>query len=154
MAFDIEDQMKKGRTFTADTLKFWMNQDGAAKKVFNEKSKPTAEVLKLFVQWVKANSSVGKCKPWGNGSHFDISIMESLLRDFELECPWLYYNAMDVRTLRRFLANNAKIPKTGVNHHALDDANGQADFVIEHYQFYKRMLETYVEMAKSQQATE
>lgn len=50
MAFEIDEQIKKGRTITGDTLKWWMNQSGAAKKVFNEKAKPSKEVLTLFSQ--------------------------------------------------------------------------------------------------------
>lgn len=152
MAFDIEDQIKIGRSFTADTLKFWMNQEGAAKKVFHEQAKPTKLILDLFAKWVKDNSMKSKVKPWGNGSHFDISIMESLFHDFGIECPWLFYNVMDVRTLRRFLANNEKIPKPGTNHHALDDAKTQAEFCIQHYAFYKKMLEAFAELAKANQA--
>lgn len=152
MAFDIEDQMKKGRTFTPETLKWWMSQSGAAKKVFHEEAKPTKVVLETFVKWCKANAMKSKLKPWGNGAHFDISIMESLLSDFELECPWLFYNVMDVRTLRRFLANNAKVEKKGTNHNALDDAKSQAEFCIEHYQFFKKVLQTFADMAKAQKA--
>ena len=150
MAFDIEDQMKKGRTFTKSTLQWWMNQTGAAKKVFHEQAKPTKLILENFAAWCKANGGKKYLKPWGNGATFDISIMESLYADFELECPWLYYNVMDMRTFRRFIANDAKVPKEeGVNHNALDDAKNQAKFVLEHHAFFKQMLQTFKELAKA-----
>lgn len=133
MAFDIEDQLKKGRSINADTLKWWMSQSDAAKKVFKEKAKPTQEVLNTFVYWVKANSSKKTLKPWGNGSTFDISIMEDLLRSYDLDVPWQYYNIYDLRTFRRFVANNAKVEKIGVNHNALDDCQSQIEFMFKHY---------------------
>lgn len=150
MAFDVVDQLKKGRSITADTLKWWMGQSDAAKKVFNEKAKPTEEVLKTFVQWVQGQGTVSKIKPWGNGATFDISIIEDLFRQYELKCPWLFYNVMDMRTFRRFIANNAKVDKSdGVNHNALDDAKNQAQFCIDHYKFFKEMISAFEELAKA-----
>src|SRR5690606_23531875 len=140
-----------GRSITADTLKWWMNQSGAAKKVFSEKAKPAEEVLSVFVQWVLAQNSISKIYPWGNGSSFDISIIEDLFRQYGVKCPWMFYNVYDLRTFKRFIANNSKVPKTeGVNHNALDDANNQAKFVIEHYSFYKQMIDTFKSMAQNQ----
>lgn len=148
MAFEVDGQMKKGRTIDASTLKWWMSQSGAAKKVFNEQAKPAELVLQTFAQWCKANCSKKYLMPWGNGATFDISIFENLFRHYNLDCPWMYYNVMDLRTFRRFLANNAKVVKMGVNHNALDDANAQADFVIEHNAFFKQMLAAFADMAK------
>lgn len=148
MAFDIADQQKLGRNFTPDTLKWWMSQSGAAKKVFHEKAQPTKVVLETFSTWVLKNCSISKVRPWGNGSSFDISIAESLFRDFGVKCPWLYYNVMDLRTFKRYVAGNAKVDKSeGVNHNALDDAKNQALFVIKHYKFFKEMVAAFQNLA-------
>lgn len=153
MAFDIDSQLKKGRTITADTLKWWMGQSGAAKKVFNEKAKPAEEVLALFFQWCKANCSKKSLRPWGNGSTFDISIIEDLLKMYNIDCPWMFYNVMDLRTFRRYVANSAKVNKSeGVNHNALDDATNQAKFVIEHFKFFKDMLAAFQQLSEQTQA--
>ena len=147
MAFEIDDQLQKGRSITPDTLKWWFNQSSAAKKVFNEKAKPTLEVLSTFVAWVQAHGSVSKISPWGNGASFDISIIEHLFRQYKLKCPWLFYNVLDLRTFRKFIANNAKVDKSeGVNHNALDDAKNQAQFVINHYKFFKDMVVDYAKL--------
>lgn len=126
---DVGEQMKYGRMPDASTLKWWMRQSGAAKKVFSEQAKPVTEVLNLFNEWVKANGK--KVNPWGNGSSFDISIMENLYRQYNIKIPWLFYNVMDVRTFKRFCANGKKLEKGGVNHNALDDAVSQAKYIIE-----------------------
>lgn len=149
MAFEIDEQLKRGREIDGDTLKFWMNQSGAAKKVFNEKAKSAQEVLSTFAAWVLSNNTISKILPWGNGATFDISIFEDLYRMYDIKCPWLYYNVMDLRTLRRFLANNAKVDKSaGVDHNALDDAIAQAKFAIEHYKFQKEMIEAFKSLAQ------
>ena len=134
MAFDISDQLKKGRSITPETLKWWMSQSDAAKKVFHAKARPTQEVLQTFVTWAKSNCGKKNLKVWGNGVGFDISIMESLLTQFELEIPWMYWNCFDLRTFKRFVANNEKIEKSiGVNHDALDDCTNQIQFMFKHY---------------------
>lgn len=129
MALDVSEQIARGRKPTGDTIKWWMNQSGAAKRVFHEKAKPTIEVLTLFINWYKQINS--KAFVWGNGSTFDISIMENIFRDYGLKEPWTYNKAMDLRTFKRFKANGEQVRKSGVNHNALDDALSQAQYVLD-----------------------
>jgi len=148
MIFEMDSQLEKGRKIDPDTLKWWFSQSGAAKKIFHEKAKPTLEVLTTFVKWVEAHGTVSKIKPWGNGSSFDISIFEDLLRDYKVKIPWLYYNTFDLRTFKRYVANNEKVDKSiGVDHNALDDAMNQARYVIKHYKFFKEMIEAFRQLA-------
>lgn len=151
MAFDVDEQIRKGRTITGDTLKWWMGQSGAAKKVFNEKAKPAKDVLTLFSQWVLANNTISKIKPWGNGSTFDISIIEDMFRMYDVKCPWLYYNVFDLRTFKRYIANGAKVDKSeGTDHNALDDSIAQAKYVIQHYGFFRQMVDAFAQLAQTQ----
>lgn len=130
MALDVEEQIARGRKPTGSTIKWWMGQTDAAKRVFHEKAKPVAEVLTLFAQWYKQNYPKG-AYVWGNGSTFDISILEDMFRDYKLECPWGYNKAMDLRTFKRFKAKGEQVRKSGVNHNALDDALSQAQYVLD-----------------------
>lgn len=144
MAFDIDEQIKKGRSIDGSTLKWWMGQSGAAKKVFNEQAKDPKQVLELFAKWVLSNNSISKIYPWGNGSSFDISIFEDLFRMYDVKCPWMYYNVFDLRTFKRFVAGGEKVDKAeGVNHNALDDAQNQANYIIKHYKFFQDMIEAF-----------
>lgn len=129
MALDINEQIARGRKPTGDTLKWWLQQADAAKKVFHEKAKPVPEVLNLFNQWFKATNP--KANAWGNGSTFDISIMEDMFKDYKLDKPWSHNKVMDLRTFRRFCAKGASVKKEGTDHNALDDAISQAKFVLE-----------------------
>lgn len=130
LPIDVKEQIKRGRKPSGDTLQWWMGQTDAAKIVFKEQAKPTLFVLQTFAQWFKANG--GKCFVWGNGSTFDISLMEDLFRMYGVECPWKYNKIQDLRTFKRFVAKGAQVPKPAVAHHALEDAKTQAQYVLDH----------------------
>ena len=138
MALDVSEQIERGRKPTGDTIKWWMAQSDAAKRVFHEKAKPAKEVLTLFSQWYASDGTLKGVNPvknrayvWGNGSTFDISILENIFRDYGIECPWGYNKPMDLRTFKRFKASGQQVVKSGVNHNALDDATSQANYVME-----------------------
>jgi len=76
---DVEEQIKDGRQVTGSTIKWWMGQEGAARKVFKEKSIPTAEGLLDFVEFFHQGGNEKSVFPWGNGATFDITILEHLL---------------------------------------------------------------------------
>lgn len=129
----IQNQLDIGRKVTGDTLKWWIGQSDAAKKLFHEEAQDPAYVLSVFSDWLKQNiPSIRSRKPWGNGATFDISIMESLYKSYNLEVPWNFNSVMDLRTFKRFVGKGKQVPKTiGVNHNALDDAINQANYVID-----------------------
>lgn len=129
---DIQSQLDHGRRVSASTLKWWMNQSTEAKSLFREETWDIQDGLENFTAWVEANREQ-ELYPWGNGSLFDIAIMESLLHDYEQKVPWKYSDVMDLRTFRRFCANNTKVDRAaGTHHNALDDALNQAAYVIQH----------------------
>src|SRR6266481_5841850 len=131
MAPSVAEQIESGRKLDPDTLKWWLNQSDSAKKVFNEKSKSVANVLTTFSQWYKSVPvETKKINVWGNGSTFDISIMENIFRQLNIGIPWGYSKVMDLRTFKRFVASGQDIAKTGIAHNALDDAVSQAHYVI------------------------
>ena len=127
---DVNEQIKHGRRPDGDTLKWWMGQSGAAKKVFSEDAKPVTQVLNDFSLFYNANSI--KSFVWGNGSTFDISIMEDIYRMYGVKIPWFFTKVMDQRTYKRFMGKGEKVQKSGVDHNALDDAVSQATYVLSH----------------------
>lgn len=130
MVLDIDEQLKSGRTITGDTLKWWFGQDEAAKRVFHEKAKSAKVSLTLFNQWFSSNGGP-KTYVWGNGSSFDISILENLYNSNGLPTPWKYNKIMDLRTFKRFMGRGESVEHTGIAHDALDDAVAQAYYVIK-----------------------
>lgn len=139
MVCDVADQLdSKIRFADSSTIKWWMSQSGAAKKVFKDGAKPTKEVLETFSKWILANvgseaKTSMKVIPWGNGAGFDITLMETLFKDFDVNCPWFYYNVMDLRTFKRFVAKGEKVQKLeGTNHNALDDSINQINYIFKY----------------------
>lgn len=128
----IDEQIENGRTVTGATLKWWMQQSDAAKKVFSESAQAPQFVAQDFADFA---GQYGKkhLKVFGNGADFDCSIVEHLLNQYKVKTPWMFYNTRDVRTIREFLANSEPIPKLiGTAHNALDDAINQANFVMKY----------------------
>ena len=127
LPLDIQSQLDAGRKVDADTIKWWLGQSNAAKHVFKEKAQDPKKVLELLSQFVKQHP---KSYVWGNGSTFDITILESLYATYGLDYPWSHFNIMDLRTFKRFIARGKKVMNHGVSHNALDDAISQAQYVM------------------------
>lgn len=139
MALDVKDQLDtKKRFMSSDTFKWWLSQSAGAKGVFRENATPTEVALQTLAGWIlglagsKAQSTRKICV-WGNGSSFDITLMETLFVDYGVKCPWMYYKVMDLRTFKRLIAGGASIEVEGTAHNALDDARAQAQYVLHHW---------------------
>lgn len=127
---DVNIQIEEGRKATGDTIKWWMSQSNAAQIVFKEGAKDPVEVLKNFIKFCNTHGK-GSAKPWGNGSTFDVTIMEDLLNFYKLDIPWKFWNIRDLRTFKEEVYNGKDLKFNGVEHYALDDAKHQALLVIE-----------------------
>lgn len=128
---DLDDALRHG-TVRGDTLKWWMQQSAQAKAVFTATNRVSLyeglRALNDFVRALPADVCV-----WGNGSSFDISILEHAYdRVADRGTPgfkeeWKFWSVRDLRTAVD-LADVSKtdVPFTGVAHNAIDDAVHQA----------------------------
>lgn len=126
---DLLAQQKLGRTINGDTVKWWMQQDPAAKKIFANPGMPGVRVntvlgLDMFRKFVLEHESVDGM--WGNGADFDNIILGSLYEDYGLRKPWSYGNNRCFRTYKNHPGVPHKYERTGTHHNALDDAITQA----------------------------
>lgn len=137
---NVEEQIDGGRRVTGSTIKWWMSQSDAAKRVFKDGARETMDALDRFVTFCKRYPQKG-LKPWGNGSTFDISIMDDLFKDADIPSPWLYYNVRDLRTFKEDVYDGKDLPREGTHHNALDDAKHQARIVIEGRRRIKNLKE-------------
>lgn len=128
---DADEQLKLGRKINYSTILWWIKQSEAAKMALKEQGENVGPALKRFKLWVE-NVGGPDVRPWGNGSMFDIGIIESLLIKYDIPIPWSFRNIMDLRTFQRFVANGSKIPRSEGHHNAQTDAKDQALFVINH----------------------
>ena len=132
-AIDVADAMRYGRA-DGNTIKWWLQQgDKAREKVARGKS----QSQKVFEAFYTFCAKSGDAKVWGNGSSFDISLLEyAFPRIIEKPAPWKFWNVRDCRTIKDLAEGvvpyNGKL--AGVAHTALDDAKHQAEWVSIYWQ--------------------
>ena len=128
---DLATQQRVGRTVSADTVVWWMQQGAAAKQIFVDPAPEgvrrvsTAQGLTEFASFVSRNGGK-EAKLWGNGSDFDNVIVGSLFDSFGLVKPWSYSRNRCYRTMKRMFGEGVKVSRHGVHHNGLDDAITQA----------------------------
>jgi len=129
---DWQDSINQGRKINADTLVWWMSQSEEARESFT-KSKGKGESLHtsldLLGQFIRFNGNK-ETKVWGNGSTFDISMLENAYASTKSNPPWKFWNVRDCRTVQEISTfNRSEIPREGTHHNALSDAIYQAKYI-------------------------
>lgn len=125
-----EDALRYGKMNGA-TFKWWMGQSDDARSKVVAGTKSAELVYRKFAEFCAKHGI--NVRPWGNGSSFDITILEVQFgRVLGETPPWKFWNVRDCRTVKD-LANSAGFSYTGTltgtAHSALDDAVFQAKWV-------------------------
>ncbi len=121
---DLQSCMDVGLRVDAQTIRFWMSQEGPARREVLTNGAPLREVLEEFAFWL-----AGPADPviWAYGATFDPPLLEMAYHALGMQVPWLY---RDVRCARTVLdLADVELKGVGTKHHALDDAIAQADCV-------------------------
>lgn len=128
------DSASKAGTVSGSTLSWWMTQDIKAKRIFakdDAKKVALATALDELRTWMSGLSPVPRV--WGNGSSFDITILEHayINGSVGLAPAWHFANIRDMRTIvEDAQLDGTEWPKrVGVHHNALDDATYQAQVI-------------------------
>jgi hypothetical protein len=129
-------------TKSQSTIKWWSEQtDDAKKAVFNRTDSVRISTgLKVLTEFLLGNLfQTDDFRVWGNGSSFDISILEHAYNVCGMEIPWKHWCVRDMRTivvaakLYKPSFNPKKIKRQGVHHHALNDAEHQSKIISKSY---------------------
>lgn len=130
----LDSRMQKTRHMDMNTLDWWNEQELKVRtEAFSGKKMLSSALTELYT-CIKAQDCV-----WGNGSSFDISILDHA---YEYSTPWKFWNVRDMRTIMAlakdlgFDKNN--IAREGDHHNALDDAIHQARLISAAYQHIMR----------------
>lgn len=108
-----------------DTMKWWSEQSEEARAAAFGGTQDPVKVAKEFASFIWHDA-----KPWGNGSVFDITILEAWFEAVGVKCPWKFWNVRDVRTAVDLLGVNPKdFPRLGTHHNALDDCLHQIKYM-------------------------
>jgi hypothetical protein len=126
------DMNQEDRTCSADTLKWWLQQDAVARdEAFGGTTQLSVALQRLnsfmhpnFWQSAKRDYNL-----WANSPSFDCVILRDAYDKLKLECGLPSYGReRDVRTLKN-LFKNISVEEVGTAHNALDDAIYQAKLV-------------------------
>lgn len=140
---DIDDQLLYRRSLNRETLQWWFKQNEEARKnVFDDMVKiQTDTALYEFGNFVdrcdnKCNSDSDRrvVKLWGNGSIFDLGILQNMYETclLNMKLPWKFWAVNDVRTivdLNPDVKRNCKFD--GTPHCAVDDCKHEIKYLVE-----------------------
>ena len=129
---DYAAQQDDGFTINESTLAWWEEQSPQVRDALYGLDDLKDE-LKRLSAWLPKD-----CKVWGNGSIFDIAILEHAYRVYKLPIPWKFWNVRDCRTVKDMfestrgglsVAIGSGRDKKNVAHNALNDAIHQAEYI-------------------------
>ena len=130
----MADAMRYGRV-DPDTLAWWIKQDAKAKRIFAD-SKDKSTVAATFDGLIPFVAQHSGCCVWGNGSSFDITLIErhyimlQRIDGWTKKHPWPYWSVRDMRTIVDAAGvDTRKLRRVGTHHNALDDAIFQAQAI-------------------------
>lgn len=122
------DYSEQDREPCQSTVDWWNTQSEAARNALGG-LEDLPDVLIELAKFIPKNAKV-----WGNGSTFDISMLEDAYRQYNMEIPWAFWNVRDCRTVVDMFETNRGgfgESRRGNNHNALDDATNQAKYIIK-----------------------
>jgi len=122
-ALDIETQ-QLGRSITGSTIQFWIDQPRNFGLDGETRHHPYDSLgdLREFIlpSWTPKQSTI-----WAQGPQFDITILEDLAYQNNMQVPWEYNSVRDARTLWKLFPHEADHPNPH-KHNALEDARTEA----------------------------
>lgn len=125
------------------TLKWWMQQPDEARNnlfecgeddgnIFDVISSLSSFVKRCDNKYYEKGVDERTVTVWGNGSIFDISILQNLYEELNITVPWKFWAVNDVRTI---VALNPSIKENctfeGVKHFAVDDCKHQIKYLVD-----------------------
>lgn len=125
LVVDLDGQDKYGRTFTGSTIRWWLQQEEAARaELYRGDYVKLPAALRKFAEWV-GQSSV-PC--WAYGATFDHSILQRAYDAVGERNPIHYRDQLCMRGLAK-LAGGVECPQIGTAHNAVADATRQAHWL-------------------------
>ena len=117
------DWKSQNRHLDWETIQWWKKQKPHTRKELDGHTK-LKDMLENFELWLPDDAKV-----WGNGSVFDIAILQDAYRTFNMDIPWKFWNVCDCRTVKHLFESSRggfdrKV--AGTAHNALHDAENQA----------------------------
>ena len=144
---EIQSCLDAGLTINGDTLEWWLQQPEKARKYsFGESGMIKYSLFNVlhklhdFIKFHEDADNDGDVRVWGNGSIFDISIIESAYRTVNPHLDFAMWNFRKVRDVRTVVDLGEELgyslnefdiehPFEGIKHNPIDDAKHQVKMV-------------------------
>lgn len=122
----VPNEYNKGRSISADTVKWWMQQSEQARCVFNAVYDSFNGNMQPLFNIVNMIESVDHI--WANDPDFDCVILKNWLAQHCPHVRWPFWKHRSIRTLKA-MYDIPEIPMKGTAHNALDDCLYQCEIV-------------------------
>ena len=130
----LQSALDHGAQVDGSTLRFWMEQDDAARKALFVDALDESTALARIREWWQASFAEAI---WGHGVNFDLRLLGAAFRRHGQRAPWHYRQERDTRTLFDLVnfCCGAEVEKAcwakgtkadATKHIALNDAQRQA----------------------------
>lgn len=132
---ELDPQFRTGILPNESTIMWWLEQSEEARRAQNtaERGNPRL-VLEMFNKWITERLGYinpGDIELWGNGSDFDVTILNNLMDKFKVEPVYPFWSGRCLRTFRAHHGDSYVRIYPDLAHDALSDAIAQARSVIQ-----------------------
>lgn len=137
----VRGDTQPGRTMDYDTVRWWAvkTSPAAREAVFHADACTLRRTVVDFVSWVMPDPGLmfgAGVQFWGKGPEFDNVIWHDAFVCYDdsdfLSKVWTYRNNQSIRTVElmaKSLGITVEVPDTGIAHHALCDAEWEAEYL-------------------------
>lgn len=129
---DPRSSLAAGFTVDWDTIAWWLREDENARNGMANAGLgyPVDKALVELNTWfVNTFRDQNFKRVWGNGSSFDLAMLQYAARKMGTVTPWSYRTERDMRTLVELCPDGMYV-KPKIKHDALEDAIAQSKTVI------------------------
>lgn len=130
----LQSAVSHGAEMDPETVVWWLKQSDAARKQLINATGDMDDALNSFAQWVQAIPPTGV---WGNGAGFDNALLAQAYRRQAKPAPWPFDLDRCYRT-EKSLSHIEMAERHGTHHNAVDDAQSQAQHLIDIWAARKR----------------
>lgn len=125
--------VRDGGVIEPSTLLWWLSQSDEARKSILLDTYDIRVVLQEFSDWIAMHSRHQDVRVWGNGSDFDITLLNTAYRAAGIRAPWSPFKVRCFRTVRNMYPSVVYDPeqKGDGAHNALTDAIFQAQHMFK-----------------------
>jgi len=155
LMIDMEEA-QPGRSISGSTVKWWLKQSDDARNRITRSYNDSCAVFSLseaLLVFSKDIDSYSSNTIWGNGSIFDVAIVESAFNSCSMFIPWKFFNVRDMRTIVAIAENlgfdKQSVKREGVYHSSGDDAKYQAQVISSAYRYMASNMNNMVSQLDS-----